>query len=299
MLDVLKEVERQGGYLPACRSCYSVRGMVVACGQCDICLERKRVEVGGALEMEIYRAHGMGLDSCCVLLTFDDEHLPGNRAEWKKTGAVWRAAVRKFVALNGLPPLRMFSAGETGSRFGRPHFHVLFVGYSADMLASSGLIAATWKNGYVGFPRAAEAGTGYYLAKYLVKGEGNSPIYGPDFPVWPRPALGSPLADDIFATYKANAQGWRVANEKRDFPRVVRVGGGMLVLRAPVRRKLRELAGFDTPLDKDVRELNAQRVGDLVAQVVGVPVVELKQLSGNIAATEKRLRRAKIFRSAK
>lgn len=294
----LADIEAQGGYLPACSRSHMVSGMAVSCGKCRECIEVKRVGVGTAIELEIARAYGAGFGSCCQVLTYDDVHLPADRAAWIADGYAWRKRLRDTVKRKGMRALRLFSVGETGSTFGRPHFHALYVGYSAEEV-NSWALGDSWGYGRAFDARQAEPGTGFYLAKYLIKGEGRSPIYGDDFAVWPRPALGSALADDILATFKASPAAWKVIQRRRDFPAVVRMGNKMYPLRRAIRVRLRELAGFDSEVDKLKRVHDARLVGDIVKDVFGLEARDIKDVVGNVAATRKRLTRSAIYRSAK
>lgn len=65
-------------------------------------------------------------------------------------------------------PVRYFACGEFGSRYGRPHYHLILFGVACSP-AMEELCAKTWNLGFVSLKEATNIGVARYVAKYILK----------------------------------------------------------------------------------------------------------------------------------
>lgn len=148
------------------------------CGKCLPCLQRYSLEWAHRCWLE----HHQHLVSCCVTLTYDNEHLPPN-------GELRRSDVQKFLKrLRKCYPCRYFGCGEYGSlKTNRPHYHIVLFGVNfADdrrrwfdpknpfaVMYYSPTLSRLWKNGIATLEDYTFR-SAYYSSKYLTKLKPNS-----------------------------------------------------------------------------------------------------------------------------
>lgn len=94
--------------------------ILITCGKCELCRLRTRREWSLRLALESF---DYGFNSEFVTLTYNDENLPKNGSLNFRDYQLFLKRLRKIS-----PPLRYFVAGEYGSKFGRPHYHMLVFG---------------------------------------------------------------------------------------------------------------------------------------------------------------------------
>lgn len=134
--------------------------MMVPCGKCLVCLQKKRREWSFRLEQEFKYSQG----AFFVTLTYDQKHYPGTLR--KKDFQLFMKRLRKADATN---KLRYYAVGEYGSKEGRAHYHVLLFN-----LQDEALVRRSWcdVNGkpigivHIGKVTAASIG---YCTKYIVQ----------------------------------------------------------------------------------------------------------------------------------
>lgn len=159
----------------------------VPCGNCLEC-ERAR-----CLEFSLRAVDEASLypDNCCLTLTYNDKYLPENNNLCKRDLQLFIKRLRKKVG-----KVRYFGCGEYGSRFGRPHYHLILFGYApprntAHYLYTKGqdyyhssIFDNLWSIyqgnnsrgspifdpiGFVSFSYGLQQKTAFYCAKYLQK----------------------------------------------------------------------------------------------------------------------------------
>lgn len=92
------------------------------CGTCVACLlERSRQWAVRAVQES-----SLHLENCFVTLTYDDAHLPYASSLYGEDLTRFLKRLRKRYAPRSI---RFLSAGEYGSRYGRPHYHLLLFGF--------------------------------------------------------------------------------------------------------------------------------------------------------------------------
>lgn len=97
-------------------------GYAVPCGKCFECREKKSEEWAFRLMAE----RSLHEQACMITLTYDDEHLPADRAVHKEDVQLFLKRLRERIKPK---KVRVFYCGEYGERRGRPHYHVLLFGY--------------------------------------------------------------------------------------------------------------------------------------------------------------------------
>lgn len=141
------------------------------CAQCIGCrLERSRQWACRCMdEASLYA------NNCFITLTYDDEHLPGNRSLDHRVFQLFMKKLRKRFGAK----IRFYMAGEYGDKFRRPHYHALLFNHdfadkqlftirNENRLYTSGELQQLWRNGFssvgdVTFDSAA------YVARYVMK----------------------------------------------------------------------------------------------------------------------------------
>lgn len=146
---------------------------VVSCGKCFQCLEAQSREWSFRICDEASKYE----KNCFITLTYDDVHLPSD-------GSVDRMEVTLFMKRlrKALHPqrIRFFACGEYGSKYKRPHYHVIIFGWFPDdayfwttdkkhsVLYRSPLLERVWTKGFSSVGQVTYD-TAKYCAKYLGK----------------------------------------------------------------------------------------------------------------------------------
>lgn len=134
----------------------------VPCGKCIPCLVSKRQEWTFRLEQEFKNClHGASF----ITLTYDPKHLPANGSLDKKHVQDYLKRLRKKDGTNSI---RYYCVGEYGSRYGRPHYHLLLFGGSEKHIRDA------WKDSkgkpigvvHVGCVTSASVA---YVTKYIIQ----------------------------------------------------------------------------------------------------------------------------------
>jgi len=113
--------------------------VTVPCGRCFECrMSRTR-------EWTVRMVHELGdwRNSCFATLTYDDDHLPSNCGVDKAEAQRWLKRLRK--RLEGRR-IKYYLVGEYGSKYGRPHYHVILFGVG---IGERQDIQGTWNWGMV------------------------------------------------------------------------------------------------------------------------------------------------------
>lgn len=142
------------------------------CGKCIECCEQYSREWSFRIAHEA-RNHSC---SCCLTLTYDNEHLPSDLSLCRRDVQLFLKVLRRHLSCK----IRYFGCAEYGSHTFRPHYHIIIFGYdfpdklfwskskSGGVLYRSEELSKYWKHGYsyVGELSLASA---KYCAKYLQK----------------------------------------------------------------------------------------------------------------------------------
>jgi len=144
--------------------------MDLPCGKCVGC----RLRRAQSWALRCFHELQLHDDSVFLTLTYDDEHLPGDRS-------LRYSDVQSFFRrLRHSGSFRFFMCGEYGSRTSRPHYHVLLFGRSfPDRVAYDGTLFTSptidkaWGLGSARFGRVELASvayvTGYVAEKFEAK----------------------------------------------------------------------------------------------------------------------------------
>lgn len=135
-------------------------GISVPCGKCLACLERKRNTWSYRLEYEL-KSHYF---ATFVTLTYSDENLP-------KDLSVSRRELQLFIKLLRFhlkKPIRYYAIGEYGTKYGRPHYHLII--YGLHHILDAKLVQDVWKKGHT-LCIDANPKTINYITKYHIIGK--------------------------------------------------------------------------------------------------------------------------------
>lgn len=147
------------------------RPVTVPCGKCVAC----RVNNAAAWATRAYHESQYVHDSCFVTLTYDPDHCPKDYCINKRDVQLFLKRLRKDYNVRAY-----FACGEYGTRFGRPHYHILLLGfcppdlqwhsksYSGMDIYTSKYLESKWQMGFcpVGTCTCASAA---YVARYAKK----------------------------------------------------------------------------------------------------------------------------------
>lgn len=128
--------------------------MLVPCGHCDLCLNRKTLDFTTRCDIETSLSH----NSAFITLTYNNDHLPVNNSLYKHVAQRWIKRCRKFLSDRGYDgqSFKYFIVGEYGSKSGRPHYHAIIWNLPDDYVSSfsdtwhayKNLCDETWCNKY-------------------------------------------------------------------------------------------------------------------------------------------------------
>lgn len=158
----------------------------VPCGHCINCRITRAQKWSDRIQAEIISHHGK---FCFVTLTYDDEHIrytsEGLQTLVKEDIILFIRSFRQFVALHHLPKFKYFVAGEYGDNTGRPHYHMILIGYNSDGTLKETLFHY-WKLGFIDVqaPLSSSASV-RYVTSYITKkynGDLAKEVYGDALP---------------------------------------------------------------------------------------------------------------------
>lgn len=162
------------------------RDILVPCGQCIGCkLQRSQHWAARIMHEVAYNDEFGNGQACCVLLTYDDDHVPktvdGKHFTLEKSDVQkFIRRLRKLTAGTICKDIRYFAAGEYGDDFSRPHYHIALVGVdfgdketapssdSGNALYRSGLLSRLWPYGHSSIMDLNYKSAGY-IARYCTK----------------------------------------------------------------------------------------------------------------------------------
>lgn len=145
---------------------YEESPVTVPCGKCLVCLQKSRNEWTFRLEME----HRYSCGALFITLTYDEKHLRSDCNLNKRDVQLFLKRLRKRVDNR----IRYFAVGEYGSKFGRPHYHILLFNCTDDRA-----VRDSWKDskaepiGLVHVGRVTPASIAY-CTKYIIQ-KGDAP----------------------------------------------------------------------------------------------------------------------------
>lgn len=138
----------------------------VPCGKCLICQRNLVHDWSMRMRYESQDSKSVYF----ITLTYDDEHLPINDNGYV---TLVKADLQKFFKrLRKSIKVRYFAVGEYGSKFGRPHYHIiLFTKHKIDWYDMRKLIAKYW-NSRIDVQTAKDAERlSSYCSKYCFKND--------------------------------------------------------------------------------------------------------------------------------
>lgn len=144
------------------------------CGKCPLCLRKRLSNWIFRIEQEQKRS----ITSQFLTLTYNDEHLPHNNLEAKRSFQLFIKRLRKHpqVKRHGVNyPLRYITRSEYGERNGRLHLHAITFNFPDNQT-----IEQVWNNGFVTSSNLTPQRIKYTF-KYLAKDLGHINHTEPNF----------------------------------------------------------------------------------------------------------------------
>lgn len=155
----------------------------VPCGHCVECLERKRNDWSLRLQNELRFS-----SKFCyfITLTYNDLNVPlifdsfDNiigftlcKDDLKAFIRSLRDRIRYYCKSNNLEvcQLRYFAVGEYGSKFLRPHYHLMLFNFPFDYDLTYKFLSQVWNKGFIQLGYLKNGGC-HYQAKYMIKPSG-------------------------------------------------------------------------------------------------------------------------------
>lgn len=166
--------EQSGNTHPLC--------LEVACGKCEECIGQKTSALKNAIKLEMAST---GLRPWFLTLTYRTECLPFDGVNKRHVQSfLKRLRSRLAYHFKDLGEFRTFYVSEYGSKYHRPHYHMLIFGIDPLRYMSystfHGIIADCWRYGFT-HERQCDIGCAKYVSKYLYKGsnvpEGQNPNF--------------------------------------------------------------------------------------------------------------------------
>lgn len=159
------------------------RKVSIPCGKCVACRVNNAASWATRAMHESQYCDG----GCFVTLTYSPEHCPSDYCISKRDVQLFLKRLRKHLSTHGGSLRAYFAVGEYGTKFGRPHYHILLLGWSPDDLeyhskSYSGLPVYTsktleriWGLGFcpVG---TITSGSAAYVARYSKKLDNDSNV---------------------------------------------------------------------------------------------------------------------------
>ena len=161
------------------------RQVTVPCGKCAACRVNHSSQLATRIMHEFEYAWDIG---CFVTLTYSPEHCPSDYAVHKDALQRFFKRVRRHLEYHNKGTLRAyFACGEYGDKRGRPHYHVLLLGwhpydlvyhgksYSGEPIYTSKTMESLWPFGFCPIGTLTRKSSGY-VARYAKKcvGDGSS-----------------------------------------------------------------------------------------------------------------------------
>lgn len=136
----------------------------VPCGKCIPCLMNKRSEWSFRLQQE----HRVSSSAHFVTLTYDEKHMRTSRSLNKRDLQLYLKRLRKKDEQSRI---RYYAVGEYGSKFGRPHYHLLLFNSTEENIRGAWTDSNFKPIGLVHTGKVTEASIAYVTKYCIQKGE--------------------------------------------------------------------------------------------------------------------------------
>lgn len=130
----------------------------VPCGRCPVCV-KKRVS---SWSVRLLKEADVSTSALFITLTYDTDHLPISRNGWPTLQKTDLQGFFKRLRYYDKQRIKYYAVGEYGTRYHRPHYHVIIYNSSAEAVCKA------WTFGQVHIGKLTPASCGYTL-KYISK----------------------------------------------------------------------------------------------------------------------------------
>ena len=170
---------------------FNFKRLLVPCGHCAACLQRKRNVWSYRLSYEL-KSHEKAV---FITLTYSDENVP-------KDGVSIRDCQLFLKRLRKTHKLRYYLVSEYGTNTRRPHYHAIIFGLSS---ADINIIDSAWSKGFVSVGNVNSASINY-TTKYMITKdiEDDDTVNKPFSLMSRKPMLGSNYVDNMADWHKAD-----------------------------------------------------------------------------------------------
>ena len=135
---------------------------IVPCGKCPKCLRKRQNEWVFRLAQE----QSVSKSAAFITLTYDDEHLPHsfNGHPTLKPDHLTKFFKRLRKANNSSKTIRYYAVGEYGTKYLRPHYHLIIFNINQSILQHHDRIQNIWGHGSVDIAKSEGASQRYTLS---------------------------------------------------------------------------------------------------------------------------------------
>ena len=142
----------------------------VPCRHCLNCRVSYQSQLEFMTEHELFYNYRSGHGASFVCFTYDDNHLPLNNSLCKKDLQLFLKRMRRYCSYRHYnTQFKFLACGEYGDSFGRPHYHVIFIGLTDVQINS--IAPKCWSYGLIDVGVLGQGGLRYVL-KYCSKSVG-------------------------------------------------------------------------------------------------------------------------------
>ena len=140
----------------------------VPCGQCISCRIEYQRTLNFAVTNELQKQYRLKKGSSFVTLTYNDDQLPYLNTLKKEHLQRFMKRLRRRLEYHKVfnKDFKYIAVGEYGDQFGRPHYHVIFLGLSDNLINQH--VRECWRYGMSDIGSLRDGGV-RYLIGYCTK----------------------------------------------------------------------------------------------------------------------------------
>lgn len=285
----------------------------VNCEKCSMCRQRRAATLAFRIELEAMM-HDQAAISL-IGLSYRDEELPEGRTLVPAHATKFLKHIRmNHARKTGGGKLRYFYCGEYGSRFERPHFHVVLFGYPSCLALQTRMrrgnnsepvccshcrdLYSVWGRGAITSSVARDPrAVGRYVSSYLTKGlsRADSERLNGRHKEFARWSYKPPLGDGMMHEYASAYLQHKLGDFLPDVPGALCTGKGRIRgIGRTLHRNVRRYAGLDGSTPTNVW-VSAMERRELAIQAALAHGTTPEEMAAQVAAQrEARLRALRV-----
>lgn len=185
------------------------RDMYVPCSRCAFCSQTRT----NAWSARLYWEHRSSLSTAFVTLTYEDKHLTYFEGQYyKDVPQLVPEDIQKYfkrLRKAGLK-FRYYAVGEYGSKYGRPHYHILFF-FQNDF--DENLLRDKWSMGMVHVGKVSTASVNYCLSYISLRKKRGNRVH--EFALMSKKLGAGYLSKDVIAWHKSGLKNYAFVDGKK------------------------------------------------------------------------------------